>query len=133
MATGRKSSQAAVSNGSKSSKKKGTSSNHTSSNRRVTSSRTVSNTTKGTQKRKNISHKKEEKHSFPLKREIIVIAVLAISVLILISCFSDETSPIWWLHFAVFFHKKNLFSIFPCTRMLSISGVSLYFFLKKYY
>ena len=105
MATGRKSSQAAVSNGSKSSKKKGTSSNHTSSNRRVTSSRTVSNTTKGTQKRKNISHKKkkEEKHSFPLKREIIVIAVLAISVLILISCFSDETSPIWWLHFAVFF------------------------------
>lgn len=124
MATARKSSQSTVSSGI-SSKKKGTSSNHTSSNRRAKSSQTVSNATRGKQKRKNVSRqiKKEEKHSFPLKREITIITVFAISVLILISCFSNETSPIWWLHFAVFFVFGNIGYLVPVILFLTVSFI----------
>lgn len=72
-----------------------------------TTSRTASRAKTSQTKKKAASHKQtvKENSSFPLKREITVIVTFAVSVLILISCFSNESSSIWWLH-------KLIFSIF---------------------
>ncbi len=108
MTTGRK----ATSGHTASSAKKKSSSRSSSANR-AKSSRSTSSTAKTRKKTAAHQKRKEEVNTFPIKREIIVIITLAVSILILISCFSKETSSIWWLHNIIFFIFGNIGYIIP--------------------
>ena len=104
-----------VASGKSASNTKRQSSSRSSSTSRAKSSRSTSGTVKTKSKRKanSRSQKKEENNSFPLKREIVIIVTLAVSLLIFISCFSDETSSIWWMHRAVFVTFGNISYLIP--------------------